>query len=428
MYKSSVLPSGLQVISLTDKRVSSVSIGIWIGAGSRYESAKENGVSHFLEHLVFKGTKKRTYRQIKESIEGVGGILNGFTAEELTCYLVKVIAGHMDTAIDVLMDIVVNPRITLRDIEKERHVVFEEIKMYYDLPRHLAYDKLVQLLWPAHPLGRNIAGTFDTLKKMSRKDILSYKKSHYSLKNIVISACGNITHEAILQKVKKFLRNNPIDVTARIDKPVYKPVNFAQKEMQTCFLTKDIEQTHCYLGVHALHRNDPLRHALTILHIILGANMSSRLFNEIREKKGLAYDIGTGIKRFSDTGAFVVHAGVKKEKTEDTLRVILKELKKTCQYKVTSEEFTRARAYYTGQILMGIEDTLEHMLFMGESLMIDGAIKNIKQIIREIEKVRPEDIQKVARLIFIKNNMNLAVVGPLKKRQAKTIKTILDGF
>ncbi|MFH2139036.1 MAG: pitrilysin family protein [Candidatus Omnitrophota bacterium] len=427
MYKISVLDSGVKIVTYTDSRVSSEAVGVWIGAGGRYESTPENGVSHFLEHLVFKGTKNRTYRQIKESIEGFGGILNGFTSDELTCFLAKVLSGQVATAVDVLMDLTFNSLIKTSDIQKERLVVYEEIKMYSDLPRHLAYDGLMQLLWPDHPLGRNIAGTVETLKEMTRKDILNYKETHYSPKNILIAACGNVAHDVIVKNAEKFITKNRLN-KACCEKPVYQLSQAFKNESKTSFIIKNIEQTHCCLGVRAPDRKSSLRHALTLLNIILGANMSSRLFNEVRERKGLAYDIGTGIKRLSDDGAFIVHAGVVNEKVKETLTVIFKELKKIVRTLADKDEFTRAKLYYIGQLTMGIEDTSEHMSYIGETLLCEGNVKKIKEVIKEIEKVKVEDIRKVAEMIFKRENLTLSIVGPLQKGQDEQLKQLMQTF
>ncbi len=427
MYEISELKNGLKLATCTIPEAKSVALGVWIGVGGRYESKEYSGISHFIEHMVFKGTKKRTYRQIKESIEGLGGLLNGFTSEEVTCFMAKVLDKHSQSTLDVLIDIITDPLLKKSDIIKERLVIFEEIKMYFDLPNHLAYDRLLELLWPNHALGRNLAGDFESLKAIDKDFMLKFMQKYYDLSNVLVTACGNISHQQILIYLNKILKNKKRSLNKK-QILTFESVGFQQKKTSFVFFRKDTQQTHLCLGFHALSRKDPLRHAMTLLHVILGANMSSRLFNEVREKNGYAYEISTATKRFSDSGAFIVHAGVVNKNTENALNLILEQLKKISQVNVKKSELSRAKIYCRGQLLMGLEDNLEHMSWFGESIMTNGKPQYVEKVIQGIEKVTAEQIKFLAKKIFRKNNLNLSVVGPVDDLKQEKLVNILRRF
>lgn len=412
MYRKTELSNGLRIVSHYMPGMQSAALGIWIKVGGRYESSKNKGISHFLEHLVFKGSKKYSYRKLKESIEGVGGSLNGFTSEELTCYLAKIPAAHLEIALDVLSDMVLNPTLPTQEIEKERTVILEEIKMYKDQPQIYVYDLLDELLWPDQPLGAPIIGTVDSVSQIKREEISVFKNRFYAPFNIVISAAGKLEHEKLVRKVKKiFSFPNKKSINNFIKAQEY------QGTPQLKIFPKDTEQTHMALGFHSLERNHPLRHALGILNIVLGANMSSRLFNELREKRGLAYEIGTLVKRYQDTGVFLVHAGIDNLKSIETVKLILKELK-LCKGKlISSDEFKRAKEFYLGQLELALEDTLDHMLWIGEYTASINRIHTLEEIIKEVNKIKREDVRVVAKNIFQGKKLNLALIGPIQEHQ-----------
>ncbi|MDI6606695.1 MAG: pitrilysin family protein, partial [Candidatus Omnitrophota bacterium] len=285
-YQKSALDNGLKLVSYNMPQRQSLALGIWIKVGGRFEDAGNKGISHFLEHLLFKGTKKYSCRKIKESIEGVGGTLNAFTSEEVTCYLVKLPAAYQDLALDILSDMVLNPSLPAEEVEKERTVILEEIKMYKDLPQSYVHELLEGLLWPGQPLGMNIAGTFESVAGIKREEISLFRENHYTAPNIVISAAGLLEHEQLLEKIKGMFSS-----PAKKQLNQFLPAKDKQAKPQLKILHKETEQSHLALGFHSLRRDHPLRYALSLLHIILGANMSSRLFNEVREKRGLAYEI-----------------------------------------------------------------------------------------------------------------------------------------
>ena len=411
-YKKTTLSNNLKIVTHSMPGMQSVALGIWIKAGGRYEDHKNKGISHFLEHLLFKGTREYSCRKIKESIEGVGGSLNGFTSEELTCYLVKIPGRYLDLALDILSSMVISPSLAAADVEKERGVILEEIKMYKDLPQAYVHELLDELLWPDQPLGLSIAGTFESVSGIKREDITSYKKGYYTPSNIVISAAGSLDSHKLTKRIEKIsagFKGENINKFVAAEEIQSKP---ALK-----ILDKATEQTHLALGFHGFKREHPLKHALALLHVILGANMSSRLFNEVREKRALAYEIGTQVKRFQDTGAFIVHAGIDNSKVIKAIGVILKEIGRIKGALVTEDEFKRAKEFYLGQLMLALEDTLDHMLWIGESTISTDKTHSLEEIIKEVNKLKRQDIQKAAMDIFNEKNLNVALIGPLKQDQ-----------
>lgn len=417
MYKKSVLNNGLTVATLKMPSRVSCSLGIWIKVGSRYEKAKIGGISHFLEHLLFKGTASRTCEEIKQAIEGIGGTLNAFTSEEVTCYLAKVPGKHVASALAILWDMVLHARLNPQDIEMERKVILEEIRMYKDLPAHYVSELLVELLWPEQPLGANIAGEAESVRAISRAGLLKYRNRFYCLNNIVVVACGNVNHDVLLKECRQ------IGSKTHLDKPGNFPkAKIAQRVPQLKVQVKDTEQTHLALGVHGLARMDDTRYALELLHVILGANMSSRLFREIREERGLAYAIGTGVKYFKDTGAFIVHAGVDSKRLDEALEVISGQLKEVKKNLVGADELRRAKEYYIGQISLTLENTSEHMVWLGENIVCAKELTTPAESIKRIEKVKAGEIRAVAKDILRTQSLNLALIGPLKSKEQRKIK------
>jgi predicted Zn-dependent peptidase len=412
MYKRRALKNGLKMAALRMGSRDSLSLGIWINAGGRYESTKEKGVSHFIEHLLFKGSKHYSCRRIKESIEGVGGSLNAFTSEELTCYLVKIPSRYFKLSLDVLSDMVLHPAFPPAEIEKEKQVILEEIKMYRDLPQSYVYELLDELLWPGQPLGEPIIGTVASVSGMTRQDLSLFKQKFYTPSNMLVSAAGALEYDEFFNAVTRIFSS--CEETGRNE---FIPVIEEQKEPRFKLFDKDTEQTHLAMGFHAFKRNHPLRHPLAILHVIMGANMSSRLFNEVREKRGLAYEIGTQAKRLHDTGLFLVHAGIDNSKVEDAISLILQELTKIKARLPSKDEFRRAKEFYIGQLMLALEDTMDHMLWIGENASTMDKIYTAQEIIREVKKVELEDVRKAARLIFKEDNLSLALIGPLEDKE-----------
>ena len=421
MYQKTTLDNGLRVVSYNMSSMKSVALGIWVSTGGRYENKKITGISHFLEHLLFKGTARRTTEEIKQSIEGVGGSINAFTSEEFTCYFVKILGKHLSLSLDVLSDMILNATLPPLEIEKERGVIVEEIKMYRDLPGHYVGELLNRLLWPDHPLGRCLAGNIETITAIKRRNIKEYKDKFYNPRNIVIAVCGNIKHDSFVSEVNKYFLKLKPKVKSR-----FRPAIDAKQHLyKTHFHFKETEQTHISLGVHAIGRNHPDRYILSLLHIILGANMSSRLFQEVREKQGLAYEISSQVKRYQDVGAFVVNAGVDNKKVPRAIGVILGELAKIANKDVGREELRRAKEFYVGQLLLALEDTMEHMFWIGERETSLGKLEAPREVIAKVNRVRIDNIRRVATKLFRTNKLNLALIGPIKNKAQREIEKTL---
>lgn len=420
MYEKTLLNNGLKIISCHLPQRQSIGIGVWIGVGGRHENAQNKGIAHFLEHMTFKGSQKYSCRKIKETLEGVGGALNGFTSEEFTCYLTKVPAKYLNLALDILSDMAFNPLLKESDLEKERAVILEEIKMYKDLPQHYVQELLDLLLWPNHPLGLSLTGSVETISGMKLGEIAEFKNHYYTFNNVVVAGCGNLEHQGMVEKVKGLAHKNLSGYKSNFLK-----ADNVQQEPRLNLFFKATEQTHLAMGFLGVRRDHPDRHVLGLLNVILGANMSSRLFEEIREKRGLAYSIHSHFKCLNDTGCFGIDAGVDNKNVYETVRLILTELQKIKDQEVKKSEFTRAKEYYTGQLMLGLEDTLEHMLWIGESTVSLDRTFTLEEILEEIKKITIADLKRVANEIFSGNQVNLAIIGPSIKSEENQIKALI---
>lgn len=398
---------GLRSAAIPMADRNSVSIGIWAAVGGRHETPEQSGISHFLEHIVFKGTRNRTASQIKESIEGVGGSLNAFTAEEHTCFLAKVSSKHFEDVLSVLADMVLSASIRKSDVDKERTVIQEEIKMTEDQPSQLVDEMLSQILWPDHPLGRPLAGTHETVAGISEKHLADYRDRHYTSANFTIVAAGGVRTPKFHESLEKlFIPGRKSAAT-----PLGEPFRGGSKAPKVWARAKATEQTHLSLAAYSPEKGHPLEPASDLLSILMGGNMSSRLFNEVREERGLAYDIGSYVRKYHETGAFVVSAGVDHRKLSDALSVILEQLRRIADEPPGVEELKRAREFYLGQLELSLENTMNQMLYAGEFLLSMGRIKPLEEVIANISAVTPDGIREAARHIFQKP-FHLSVVGP----------------
>lgn len=416
-YHVTTLENGVRVLTIPMPARDSAAVAVWVKAGGRYEPKSLCGISHFLEHMLFKGTKTRNTRQIKKEIEGVGGMLNAFTGEEVTCYFAKLLKEHCSRALDVLSDMVLNATIPLHEFTREKPVILEEIKMYRDLPSHHVHDLMGELLWPNQPLGRPLSGSPELVSKLSRSDLVGYMGKHYRNANILVAVSGNVSHLEVLERVRAIYKGKSCKGPS-----VFSKAECKQTAPRVNFYEKTTEQTHFVIGLHAIPRTHPDRYKMGLLHIMLGANMSSRLFEEVREKRGLAYEIKSGITAYHDTGAFTVSAGVETGKTARAVSVILKELAKVKEKLVKEDELRRAKDYFMSQICLGVEDTLDHLLWAGEKLLCANELPDKENTRKQIEAVTPDDIREMARKIFRTNGLNLALIGPVKEKMQKQIK------
>lgn len=420
MHKLTVLGNGLRVITSRMADVHSLAVGLWIKSGGRYETPRNQGMSHFMEHMLFKGTIRRSCQQLKRGIEEKGGVFNGFTAEEFVCYYVKILSKNLNLASDILSDMVLNPSLKADDIEKERAVISEEIRMYLDLPMQHVQDLLDELIWPKHPLGMSLLGTYDTIGSIQRVDLIKHKELFHGPNNIIATACGNIKHNTFVDIMDNlFKKSKPANPSSS-----KKATSIAAKP-RTNFYHKDTEQTHVSLGVRGLSRRHPQRYALSLLNIILGGNMSSRLFNEIREKRSLAYEIGSSIKQYSDTGSFFIHAGIDNRKVRDAISIMMSELAKVKKRPVSKRELNMAKEYYKSGLLMAMEDNMAVMLFLGEQISSIGKISKKDEILKEIEEVDADMIYTVANKLFTGRNLKLAMIGPQRDEDKKSIEKLL---
>jgi predicted Zn-dependent peptidase len=396
----------------------SVALGIWIGTGGRYENKINAGISHYLEHMVFKGTKTKSTKDIKESVEGIGGSLNGFTDEEATCYLVKVPKKFLGLGLDVLSDMVLNPKLEKAEMDRERGVIYEEIKMYRDRPDQHVNQLLCELMWPGHPLGMPLIGTEKTLSKINRSIVEDYRSRCYTPENIVICACGQVENESFIKQVEGYFARKEKKAPPRLKK-----FDLKQKKARYNFSARETEQTHVNIGFHNISRFHPDKYTSSLLHVILGGNMSSRLFHEVRETRGLAYEISTGIKHYSDTGAFFINAGVDNRKLARAIEIVAAQLRKIKKARVKDDEFKRAKDFYKGQLSMALEDTLTRMLWVGEKLISNDINYNIDEVIDSIDMVTPEMVMELAGKIFKESNMNVAMIGPVPKKTQRLVKS-----
>jgi predicted Zn-dependent peptidase len=413
MFTITELPNGVRVATAKMAHMESVSVGVWIGVGGRYEPARLSGASHFIEHLLFKGTPRRSAKQISQTVEGIGGYLNAFTSEETTCYYAKASHKHLDTLLDVLTDMYLHPRFAAADIDKERGVIKEELLMYRDQPDHYVHELLTETLWPEHPLGRALTGTAKTLDTMDRRALLDFKHRKYVAANTVVAVAGHCRHEDIVRRVGKML---PMAHNGR--SPSFTPVHEAQRAAKLRFFTKNCEQSHLAIGIRGYSRHDARRYALKALSVILGENMSSRLFQVIRERHGLAYSIQSSTTYFADTGALLVSVGLDTKRLHRALALILAEMRKIARQPPSAVELQRAKDYAIGQMRLGLESTANRMMWLGEHLLAYGEIPSPAEVERRITDVTAADVQKAAADIFRDNRLNVAVITPSKDEGA----------
>ncbi len=413
MYRVTRLPNALTVATAAMPHMRSVSVGLWIGVGSRYEPARLNGICHFIEHLLFKGTKKRSAKEISQAVEGIGGYLNAFTSEEATCFHARASYERFDELLDVLIDMLLHSRFAPPEIKREREVIQEEIAMYLDEPHHQVQELLNATLWPRQPLGRPITGTNRSLNAISRTQLLEYLRQNYVAAGTLIVAAGRISHAQALRSCNRYARHFKPGAP-----PQFVTADARQTTPRLHLFTKQTEQTQLALGIRGCSRHDPRRYALRLLNVILGENMSSRLFQIIREDRGLAYSIYSTPSFFSDTGDLVISAGLDTDNLPKTLRLILRELRRMVKRLPSAAELRRARDYIFGQIDLGRESTENQMNWVGEQLLGYGRIFPPESIKRRLAQVTATDIQSVARDFFRPERVNLALVSPLQSLRA----------
>jgi predicted Zn-dependent peptidase len=412
LHQKITLDNGLRLITSTMPHTRSVCISIFIGTGSRYESSDKAGVSHFIEHLLFKGTEKRpTAREISTAVESVGGILNGGTDKELTVYWAKVPQHHFSLALDVLTDLLLHPRFDPEAIEKERQVIIEEINMSWDVPSQRANMLIDELIWPDHPLGRDIAGNRESVKALSRDDMLNYLKRQYQPDNTVVSIAGNIQHQEMISAVSQMLGNWSAE-QPKSGYTAYEP----RQEKRLITEKRKTEQAHLCLALPGLPLLHPQRFTLDLLNAILGEGMSSRLFTEIRERLGLAYSIHSYVDHYLDSGAVTVCAGVEPKKLKTAIKAILEQLHKL-KTTVPEPELTKAKEFAKGHLLLRLEDSRNVAGWLGGQEILTKRILSPDQLIAIIDAITAEELKELAQKLITSPELRLAVVGPAAKEE-----------
>ncbi len=408
MYRKTVLDNGLRVLTSAMPHTQSASIAFFIGTGSRYESDEQSGASHFIEHMLFKGTAKRpTAREIAVAIERIGGLFNAGVGQEESTYWAKVAWPHLDVAIDVLADMIRHARFDPAEIDKERDVITKEINLTLDTPDDLVHLLNNQLVWPDHPLGRDVAGSKESIANLDRDRLLAYMKRHYLPNNTVVSVAGNVEHEAVVKQIAACLGD-----WVSGDVASYQPAKDGQNEPRVRVHNQDTRQAYLCLSVPGLRRDHPDRLNLRLLNTVLGEGMSSRLFNGIREKRGLAYSVDSYISALYDTGVVGVYAGVDPEHIKDTIKAILAEWDELRQEEIPPAELARAKDFIKGQLLLFMEDSFSVALWFGSQEILFSETLTYEDAIEAIEAITTADIQRVAQTLFLEEKLNLAVVGP----------------
>ena len=410
LYQKVVLHNGIRIVTEKIPYLRSVSIGIWINSGSRDEEDKNSGISHFLEHLAFKGTEKRSARQIAFEMDSIGGQIDAFTSREYTCYSAKVLDEHLPVAIDLLSDILLNSTLKPADIDKERQVILEEFKFVEDNPADYIYDLLYQSVWSSHPLGRSILGNHESIEKIDRNKLVTHLDNHYIPKNIIIAAAGNIDERRLNELLENAFGSLNKNASSSREAPPEIKRNFIVKE-------RELEQVHFCLGTKGLRSADESRFEGYLLNTILGGSMSSRLFQKIREDCGLAYSIHSFISPYADTGLLGIYAGTSAEFFEKVLKMSLEEFKLLMTVKVSADELKKAKEQLKGNLMLSLESSSSRMNQLAKQEMYFERFFSLDEIIDEIEKVTEEKIQRLANRLLDNSFFNLAVLGPIKKEK-----------
>ena len=405
LYQKTVLPNGVRIITEEIEHVRSAACGLWVGAGSRDEREGYKGISHFIEHMFFKGTQHRSARELAESLEAVGGQLNAFTTKEYTCYYAKVLDEDLDLAIDVLSDMFFHSLFDEKEIEKEKNVVIEEIKMYEDSPDELIHDIFSEHVWNEHPLGKPILGTEESIRTLSRDKVMLFLSEHYAPDNLVIAVAGKIKHEDVVAKLSDqfgtFQRGGRRVLEGT---PTGQTVEHYQK--------KETEQMHILMGVPGLGQDDEDIYAMHIFNNILGGGLSSRLFQEIREQRGLAYSVYSYHSTYVDTGLFAIYAGTSPKNTKEVIECILQEVKEIKQQGITAEELARTKAQIKGGLFLGLESVSSRMSRLGKTELTYNRVLSPEEVVEKLEKVTLDDVLRVIGRLWQRDRISIMTLGP----------------
>uniref|UniRef100_C6E2P4 Peptidase M16 domain protein n=1 Tax=Geobacter sp. (strain M21) TaxID=443144 RepID=C6E2P4_GEOSM len=404
MIKKTILNNGIRVITERIPYASSVSIGIWVANGSRHERRESNGVAHFIEHLLFKGTERRSSLDIAREIDSVGGVLNAFTSREYVCYYAKVLDKFLPKAVDLLTDIFLHSTFDPEEIEKERRVVLQEINMMEDTPDDLIHDLFHQHFWKGHPLGMSILGDAESVTGLSRDSIIAYKEQMYRSDDVIVTAAGNLTHDKLTALLEEYLHSVPSgNGRTASTPPVY--------ERRIELVEKDLEQIHVCLGLKGVQQSHPQRYDAFIMNAILGGSMSSRLFQEVREKSGLAYSVYSYIASHADAGSLVVYAGASPENQAELVEIMLREIGRFKREPVPAEQLDGAREQLKGNLLLSLESSDNRMSRLAKNEIYFGTPLPLSEIMEGFDRVTAESIQTLAVDILDNSALTLVMLG-----------------
>jgi len=412
----SELPNGLRIVTTPLATAQSVSISLFIGTGSRAEEQGSQGLAHFLEHMIFKGSERRpTAMAIAEAVEGAGGVLNAYTTKEITCFWNHLPYDKLDLAMDVLADMILHPLLDAQEMERERSVVQQEIRRNRDHPGVWVSELLTQALFGDQPLGWSTAGNEETVATIQRQHFLDYMGAWYVPPNLVMSVAGNVGHQEVMSLARRHFQDRPASPC-----PSFLPLDSDLPTQRVAAESRPISQANLAMALPAFARKDPDRYALMIFNSLLGRGMSSRLFREVREKRGLAYSVGSSVSRYFDTGLLVIGAGVAPQNLKETVRVIVDELRKLVEEPVGAEEMAKVRDYSVGSLRLSLETSMALAQRGGELLLTMGEIEPIESVVEKLRAITADDVMRVARRIVQAGKLVLAVVGPDVEREELT--------
>jgi predicted Zn-dependent peptidase len=399
-----VLPNGLRLVTERMPHVRSVSIGVWLTRGSRHESAAQSGIAHFVEHMLFKGTATRSAEDIAQTIDSIGGQMDAFTAKEYAGYYLKVLDEHLPLAVEVLSDIVMRPALGPEDVEREKRVVVEEIKMVEDTPDDLVHELFTEGFWPGHPLGRPILGTRDTVEAFSADGLRQYFTSAYCSPNLIVSAVGNIEHAQVRDLVSRAFEDLPVVGLPPDDSP-------PRVVPHVLIRNKELEQSHVCLGTDGYPQDHPDRYVSYVLNIVLGGSMSSRLFQNVREKRGLAYAVFSGLVSYRDAGSMTVYAGCANGAVGELVDVVIAELRRLKSERLTESELRRAKDHLKGSLMLSLESTSSRMSHLARQEIYFDRQFGLDETLEGVERVTQEDVRRVARDLFTERGLGATVLG-----------------
>ena len=405
MYQRTVLPNGIRIVTEAIPHVRSAAIGFWYRAGSRDETPEQNGISHFIEHLMFKGTKTRTARAIAEAIDAAGGQMNAYTSKEHTCYYARVLDQHLDLAVEILADMLLNSVFAPSEMEKEKGVILEEIKMYDDSPDELVHDLFAEAAFFGHPLGQGVLGKDETVRALERDDIVKYLNTRYVGRNLVVAAAGNLDHDAVVDQVARWFADLPEGAADGLPAPL-KPA------LPRRVLAKETEQVHLCVGSRGFGRNHDDRYAVHLVDVALGGGMSSRFFQDLREDRGLVYSTYTYHTAFQETGLFAVYAGTSPQNVREVVELIHEGLARAAKEGLRPDELARAKEQLKGSLMLGLENTANRMSRIARAELFQEELLTPDELIRVIDAVSVEDAHRVTRAI-VDNGLIVAAVGPV---------------